>query len=98
MTLMVFSVTGAPKKVTGRMQRLLLEISPGIYVGNISAKIGKAIWNSILECECSAIAVSSAKNEAGFIIASHGKNRREPIDNYGISLVRYRRNDGIKIK
>lgn len=93
---MVFSVSGAPRAVTGRMQRLLLEIAPGIFVGNVPAKTGKALWQKIVEHDCSAVAVSSAKNEAGYIIASHGENRREPIDNYGVQLIRYRRKQSIK--
>jgi len=56
-----------------------------------SKKRVKELWSEIIQIDCSAICVFAAKNEAGFVIATHGKNKREIISNYGVPLVRYNR-------
>jgi CRISPR-associated endoribonuclease Cas2 subtype I-E len=89
--LVVIDVAGAPARVTGKLQRLLLEIRPGTFVGRLSSSAIKTVWSIITTKDCDAIAVVSAKNEAGFRIATHGKNRRMIVDNHGVQLVEYTR-------
>lgn len=43
----------------------------------------------IAKIECTALCLFAAKNEAGFVVATHGKNKREVISNFGVPLVKY---------
>lgn len=88
-SLLVISVERPKTIVRGALQRMLLEVRPGTFVGKIPAKAAKVLWASVCENSESAIAIFASRNEAGFVVASHGKNRREIVDNFGIPLVAY---------
>jgi len=88
-SLVVIDISGAPKALIGKLQRILLEIRPGTFVWKLSSKRVKELWREIIQIDCSAICVFAAKNEVGFVIATHGKNKREIIYNYGVPLVSY---------
>lgn len=87
--LFVVDVTAAPASLHGKLQRMLLEIRAGTFVGKVPGKVAKALWTAICNEKCSAIGIFAANNEAGFVIAAHGDNAREIVDNYGISLISY---------
>lgn len=90
--LVILSVSGAPKSLTGKIQRIMLEIRPGTFVWKLSSRKTKEIWGEVVnEKDCNAVCVYAAKNEAGFVVATHGKNRREVISNNGIPLVSYKK-------
>ena len=91
-SLLVIDVLGAKPSLKGRLQRIMLEIRPGSFVGKLPSKAAKSIWDAICKDSKAAIAVFAAKTEIGFVIATHGENRRKPIDNYGIQLVTYTKN------
>ncbi len=88
-SLLMISVERPKANVRGALQRMLLEVRPGTFVGKIPAKAAKVLWDSVCENSESAVAVFAARNEAGFVVASHGKNRREIVDNFGVPLVTY---------
>lgn len=87
--LVVLNIKGAPKSLTGYIQRIMLEIRPGTFVWKLSSKKTRQIWDEIKNTNCSAVCVSSAKTESGFVVVSHGKNARMIHDNYGLQLVQY---------
>lgn len=73
-SLVLIDISGAPKKITGKLQRIMLEIRPGTFVWKLSSQRVKEIWEEILKIDCTALCVFSAKNEAGFVMATHGVN------------------------
>jgi CRISPR-associated endoribonuclease Cas2 subtype I-E len=87
--LVVLDITGAPKSLTGHLQRIMLEIRPGTFVWKLSSRKTKQIWDEIKNIDCSAICIFAAKTETGFVIASHGKNARQVCDNHGLQLIQY---------
>lgn len=88
--LLVLEVSGAPKSLTGHLQRIMLEIRPGTFVWKMSARKTKQIWDEVKSTNCSAICVFAAKTESGFVVASHGQNSRMVYDNHGLPLIKYK--------
>jgi len=88
-SLVVLDIANAPKTLLGKLQRIMLEIRPGTFVWKLSSKKTQEIWAEVVRHPCSAVCVFAAKNEAGFVIATHGENRREVVYNHGFPLVRY---------
>ncbi|MHB1702234.1 MAG: type I-E CRISPR-associated endoribonuclease Cas2e [Acidobacteriaceae bacterium] len=94
--LCVFVVHGAKSSLRGAMQRVMLEIAPGVFTGRLSAKVIRAIWAEIIEQSTSAVAIVSARNEMGIAALTHGQAKRIVVDNYGIPLVSYRKESAAK--
>ena len=46
--MVVLSLTACPEGLRGNLSRWLFEISPGVFVGNISARVRDAIWERVL--------------------------------------------------
>ena len=91
--LVVLDIRRAPKRLTGYLQRIMLEIRPGTFVWKLSGKKTKQIWDEVKSHKCIANCVSAAKTESGFVMASHGEDLRSPCDNFGIQLVSYKVSD-----
>ena len=87
--LVVIDICGAKKSLIGHLQRIMLEIRPGTFVWKLSARKTKQIWEEIIKEECSAICIFAAKNETGFVIATHGENARQVADNFGVQLITF---------
>ena len=91
--LVILDIRRAPKKLTGYLQRIMLEIRPGTFVWKLSGKKTRQIWEEVKSHKCIAVCVSAAKTESGFVMASHGEDLRSPCDNFGIQLVSYKLSD-----
>ena len=91
--LVIIDISGAPRELTGKLQKIMLEIRPGTFVWKLSSQRVKEIWEDIIKKDCDAICVYAARNECGFVIATHGnsKSKREVISNFGIPLVKYKK-------
>jgi len=87
--LVIIDISGAPRKLVGNLQRIMLEIRPGTYVWKLSSQRVKEIWAEITKLDCSAVCIFAAKNESGFVVATHGENKRQVISNYGVALIKY---------
>lgn len=81
--------------IRGILQRRLLEVRPGLFVGSVPARIRDELWGLICEDLCksaSAIMIlPTTKTESGFSVRTHGSNRRVPIELDGIVLVKYKK-------
>jgi len=60
--LVVISISKAPAKMKGKLQRLMLEVKPGVFVWKLSAKKVRVLWNEIITYKCNAFCIFSAKN------------------------------------
>ncbi|MBU2786270.1 type I-E CRISPR-associated endoribonuclease Cas2 [Acidithiobacillus ferriphilus] len=87
-TLFVLSVIEPSPLFRGMMQRVLFEVSAGVFVGRLSKRNIDKIWDEAVRHCRVAVGVFVAKNEAGFLCRTHGDSSREVVDNYGIQLIR----------
>ncbi|MGW4378969.1 type I-E CRISPR-associated endoribonuclease Cas2e [Kitasatospora sp. NPDC004531] len=88
-SLTVLSVTAVPDHLRGALTRWLLEVTPQLYVGTISAKVREELWTSVSHCIADGVAVlvHPAANEQGFTLRTAGPQRRRPVDFDGLLLI-----------
>jgi len=86
-TVIVLSIT--PERLRGVLTRWLLEITAGVYVGKISARVREHIWARILEDvgKGRALMVWSRRGEQGLDFRTYNHSW-ETIDLDGITLMR----------
>ncbi|CEG94787.1 type I-E CRISPR-associated endoribonuclease Cas2e [Propionibacterium freudenreichii] len=87
--MMVLVLTACPAGLRGFVTRWLLEISPGVFVGKVSARVREAIWARVEDlCQDGrAILVHTARNEQGFDFKVH-RHDWEVVDLEGLKLMR----------
>lgn len=86
--MIVIVLTVSPPKLRGHLTRWLFEISPGIYVGKVSARVRELLWEQILENLGSgrAVMVYPANNEQGLEFRTRGQEW-QPVDYDGLELI-----------
>lgn len=86
---MVLVLTACPTGLRGQLTRWLLEISPGVYVGNLNIRLRDSIWMQTVDMIKSgrAIMVETDRNEQGLKFRVHN-NDWEPVDLDGLQLIR----------
>ena len=89
--LAVFVLSKSPAKARGTLHRCMLEIAPGVFVGRLPPRVIDSLWDEMQKHDAQAVCVTSAANEFGFGVRSHGTSNREIIDHYGVPLVRMKR-------
>ena len=87
--MIVITLTDCPPKVRGDLSKWLLEISTGVYVGNLSARVRDELWGRICEHvkDGRATMVYSSNGEQKLDFAIHNTSWL-PVDYDGIKLVR----------
>ncbi|MFB8382705.1 type I-E CRISPR-associated endoribonuclease Cas2e [Streptomyces rubiginosohelvolus] len=92
-SMIVISATAVPDHLRGALTRWLLEVTPELYVGTVSAKVRDELWTAVTACTDDGLAVLAhpADNEQGFQLHTAGKRRREPIDFDGLTLMAFQR-------
>jgi CRISPR-associated protein Cas2 len=85
----VLVVTACPAGLRGHLTRWLMEISPGVFVGQISARVRDLMWLRVLELakDGRAIMVHSSDNDQGMEYRLH-RHDWIPEDFDGIWLMR----------
>ncbi|WP_166354233.1 type I-E CRISPR-associated endoribonuclease Cas2e [Phytoactinopolyspora limicola] len=85
----VVILTAVPPGLRGHLTRWLLEISPGVFVGYISARVREHMWERVVEFVSGgrALMVHSVRGEQRLAFEVHGHDW-EPIDYDGITLMR----------
>ncbi len=86
--MIVMSLENCPLALRGDLTKWLLEISPGVYVGQISARVRDNLWKRVCD-ECQngrATMVYSARNEQHLEFRVHNAPW-EPIDFDGVRLM-----------
>lgn len=84
----VIVVAACPVGLRGHLTRWLLEISAGVFVGRVSARVRDLLWQRTVEMVKTgrAIMVFSASNEQGLAFKVH-KHEWVPIDVEGVTLM-----------
>lgn len=84
----VIVVAACPVGLRGHLTRWLLEISAGVFVGKVSARVRDLLWERTLEMVKTgrAIMVYSANNEQGLAFKVH-KHEWTPVEIEGLTLM-----------
>lgn len=87
--MVVIVLTACPVGLRGDLTRWLLEISPGVFVGHLDARVREKLWERIVELSKNgrAIMVYSARNEQHLAFKVHGAEW-SPTDCEGLELVK----------
>ncbi len=86
--MVVLVLTACPAGLRGHVTRWLLEISPGVYVGRLSARVRDHLWDRVLDMvkEGRALMVFTKRNEQGLDFRTH-KHDWEPVNVDGVRLM-----------
>ena len=84
----VIVVAACPVGLRGHLTRWLMEISPGVFIGTITARVRALVWERVTEMAKTgrAIMVFAADNEQGLDFAVHGHDWM-PVDYEGLHLI-----------
>ena len=86
--MIVIDLEGASRQIEGVLARRLLEVRPGVFVGNLSKRAADVMWEAIEKSSPkSALLVCPSKTENGMTIKAFGELRYVVVENYGLQLV-----------
>ena len=87
--MVVVVLTACPVRLRGHLTRWLLEISPGVYCGRVSARVRDRLWGQIIEMckDGRALMVFTCKGDQGLDFRVH-RHDWEPVDIDGVTLIR----------
>ena len=91
----VLVLTACPAGLRGHLTRWLLEISPGVFVGHVPARVRDALWDRGIEMrrDGRAILVYTVRGEQHFEFRVH-RHDWEVVDFDGLKLMRRPNNRG----
>ncbi|WP_436701144.1 type I-E CRISPR-associated endoribonuclease Cas2e [Nocardioides sp. BYT-33-1] len=86
--MVVLVLTACPAGLRGHLTRWLLEVSPGVFVGRISARVRDLMWDRVLELckDGRAIMIFSSDTEQGMSFRVH-RHDWQVVDVDGLSLM-----------
>jgi CRISPR-associated protein Cas2 len=84
----VIVLTACPAGLRGHLTRWLLEISAGVFVGKVSARVRDELWNRVQELakDGRGLMVYQDDSEQGLAFAVH-RHHWEPVDMDGLHLM-----------
>ena len=87
--MVVFLMEKVPVSLRGEITRWMLELKPGVFVGNISAMVREKLWDQICQkLKGGAVTLlHSAANEQGYKIRTFGDTTRKVKDFDGLQLI-----------
>ncbi|MFQ8870327.1 MAG: type I-E CRISPR-associated endoribonuclease Cas2e [Varibaculum timonense] len=85
---MVLILTACPPGLRGYITRWLLEASPGVFVGRLSARVRENLWDLVVaeRKQGKALLIYSTNNEQGYAVRSAG-HKWNPIELEGMTLL-----------
>lgn len=89
--MMTLVLSASPAKLRGHLTRWLMEVSAGVYVGRVSARVRDELWLLVQDSLTSGKAVltyPSSKTEQGFEVRVF-RGQWQPVDMEGIVLMRH---------
>lgn len=87
--MIVIVLSACPTGLRGQLTRWLLEISPGVFVGRVPARVRDSLWERVVEYigQGRALMVHTASGEQGLSFRVHG-HEWIPVDYDGVQLMR----------
>lgn len=88
----VIVIDNASLSIRGELTRWMLEVKPGVFVGNTSAMVRERLWEKVSEegTAKGALLLYSSDSEQGFRIKLYGDPKRRVIDLDGVQLIETR--------
>ena len=88
--MVVIAMDNAPENIRGELTKWFLELKPGVFVGNVNAKIRSLLWDRVCSTTAAdgAVMVYSSNSEQGFTMILAGTPKRSIVDLDGIQLVK----------
>ncbi|WP_328869602.1 type I-E CRISPR-associated endoribonuclease Cas2e [Streptomyces sp. NBC_00287] len=85
----VLVLAACPAGLRGFLTRWLLEISPGVFLGNPSARVRSILWAEVCQYASNgrALLAYQTDNEQGFTFETH-EHAWHPTDHEGVTLIR----------
>ncbi|MFD6394546.1 type I-E CRISPR-associated endoribonuclease Cas2e [Nocardia sp. NPDC060259] len=86
--MVVLVLTACPAGLRGHLTRWFLEVSPGVFVGVVSARVRDLAWQRVIELckDGRAIMIHTTRGEQRMAFKTH-RHDWEPIDIDGIYLM-----------
>ncbi|WP_182489673.1 type I-E CRISPR-associated endoribonuclease Cas2e [Microcella alkalica] len=86
--MVVIVVTACPAGLRGHLTRWLLEISAGVFVGHVTARVRDLLWERVVELakDGRAIMIHSVRGEQRLAFTVH-RHDWIPVDLDGIQLI-----------
>jgi CRISPR-associated protein Cas2 len=86
--MIVIVLTSCPEGLRGHLTQWLLEISAGVYVGQVSTRIRERLWTKVTEMAGPgrALLVYHKNNEQGLSFLVHD-HHWQPVDLDGVTLI-----------
>lgn len=80
-----------PPRLRGRLAIWMLEVRPGVFVGDYSQRVRDMLWSQVERDigDGNAVMMWNAQTETGFDFVTLGKNRRIPKEMDGIKLISF---------
>lgn len=87
--MVVLILTACPQGLRGHVTRWLLEISAGVFVGHVSARVRDELWLDVLDHvkDGKALLVYSVRNEQRLAFRVH-RHDWDVVDLDGLTLIR----------
>ena len=87
--MVVFLMEKVPVSLRGEITRWMLELRPGVFVGNVSALVREKLWEQICQkLKGGAVTLlHSAATEQGYKIRTFGETNRKVKDFDGLQLI-----------
>ncbi|MFF0541994.1 type I-E CRISPR-associated endoribonuclease Cas2e [Nocardia thailandica] len=87
--MVVLVLSACPAGLRGHLTRWFLEISPGVFIGTVSARVRELAWERVVELakDGRAIMIHSTRGEQRLAFKVH-KHDWEPVDLDGVHLMR----------
>ncbi len=88
-SMVVLSTTAVPDHLRGALSRWMIEVTPGMFVGTLSARVRDELWAAAAAVvgDGAAVLLHPDDTEQGYSIRTAGERRRRPIDFDGLTLI-----------
>ena len=92
--MVVLVIDNGSEKLRGELTRWLMEVKPGVLVGNISAMVREKLWDKVNQDSerRGAVLLYSMNTEQGFAMKMCGEPKRQIVEFDGIQLIEVRNN------
>ena len=88
--MIVIAMDCAPESVRGELSRWFLELKPGVFVGNVNARIRDLLWDRICTTPLAngAVMTYPSPGEQGFMMRLTGEPKRKIVELDGVQLIK----------
>lgn len=84
----VVVLVAAPDGLRGHLTRWMVEVAPGVFVGNPNSRVRERVWLTLSDRigDGQAVMVEPARNEQRWSVRTAGRDRWYPVDYDGLIL------------